>query len=277
MVLDSKNGLLLRSGVFETINGIGLNFVYDSTSQKIRSLIGNDSALLAKNGGNSLHFNLRLNGTEINNNESLYGEIAFGLKGASYKPLALDHANLRYVSANEKDSAYSYLFCPAFTNNSKFSDFIKYPSYFSVIINTKGNSKELVGKCNYLSPISGPFSNQSFIYTENNWLVCAYSMRNTVYYSRKNVSVSGYPFLPNAFSPNNDGVNDSLHLGYQNLTNPFWQIFNRQGQLIYSGSQAWNGTFKGGEVAQASYFFILTGVQKEGSEILRNGIVNLVR
>ncbi len=63
--------------------------------------------------------------------------------------------------------------------------------------------------------------------------------------------------IPNVITPNGDGINDIFN--YQN--DEFWdvktQIFNRWGQLVFSGegSERWDGTFQGNQVSDGVYFY----------------------
>jgi len=63
--------------------------------------------------------------------------------------------------------------------------------------------------------------------------------------------------IPNIITPNGDGVNDVFK--YQN--DEFWniktQIFNRWGQLVFSGegSERWDGRFQGNQVSDGVYFY----------------------
>lgn len=73
--------------------------------------------------------------------------------------------------------------------------------------------------------------------------------------------------VPNVFSPNNDGVNDTFHI--EGTPNPCWdhitvQIYNRWGQLVYESDQVeftWDGkNLQGKDLPQGTYFVLLTGV-----------------
>ena len=53
--------------------------------------------------------------------------------------------------------------------------------------------------------------------------------------------------FPNAFSPNQDGINDKFNPIYYNITDYNIKIFNRWGELVFESSNpniSWNGTFK---------------------------------
>lgn len=76
--------------------------------------------------------------------------------------------------------------------------------------------------------------------------------------------------IANAFTPNGDGVNDVFLKGFD-LT-----IFNRWGEQLYSGTNGWDGTFKGAKVSAGSYFYIYKKTDKDGKVNLINGPVTLV-
>jgi gliding motility-associated-like protein len=58
--------------------------------------------------------------------------------------------------------------------------------------------------------------------------------------------------FPNAFTPNNDGVNDVFLDGYQLI------ITNRWGQTLYEGRDGWDGRYKGDKVSPGTYYYIVT-------------------
>jgi gliding motility-associated-like protein len=73
--------------------------------------------------------------------------------------------------------------------------------------------------------------------------------------------------IPNAFSPNFDGLNDIFlpHLySFEELVN--LTIYNRWGQKIYEGTEGWDGTFMGKPVQLGSYLY-----KVEIKELIKNG------
>ena len=88
--------------------------------------------------------------------------------------------------------------------------------------------------------------------------------------------------IPNAFSPNNDGLNDILELikiGDPSLID--FSIFNRWGQKIFEthdDAQGWDGTYKNKEQGIGVYVFILKYFDEEtGSEHFLAGNITLLR
>ncbi len=59
--------------------------------------------------------------------------------------------------------------------------------------------------------------------------------------------------IPNAFSPNGDGLNDMLKVATYNETEISLQVYSAWGELIYEGPNGWDGTFNGGLVQQGVY------------------------
>ena len=65
-------------------------------------------------------------------------------------------------------------------------------------------------------------------------------------------------FLPTAFSPNGDGINDFYKPSIFNVTEMRYQIFNRWGELLHEGDvndKGWDGYY-GGEMAQEDAYMI---------------------
>jgi gliding motility-associated-like protein len=66
-------------------------------------------------------------------------------------------------------------------------------------------------------------------------------------------------FMPNAFSPNGDGLNDVFRPS-GNIIMKSMEVYNRWGELLYESSGetfAWDGNANGQRVQQGVYFFII--------------------
>ncbi|MGB3547457.1 MAG: gliding motility-associated C-terminal domain-containing protein [Saprospiraceae bacterium] len=91
-------------------------------------------------------------------------------------------------------------------------------------------------------------------------------------------------YLPNAFSPNGDGINDCFQplfpAGLEFLTYNL-TIFNRWGAPVYSSTSpqaCWNGTFRGKSAQAGVYVWMLESVNAVCRETdSRSGSVTLVR
>ncbi len=82
--------------------------------------------------------------------------------------------------------------------------------------------------------------------------------------------------IPNAFSPNNDNVNDLFVIaGIENFPNNELQIFDRNGFLVFNVrayKNTWNGVNnKGVALDSGSYFYVFN--KKDGSKLLNGYIV----
>ncbi len=90
-------------------------------------------------------------------------------------------------------------------------------------------------------------------------------------------------YIPNAFSPNGDGVNDLFYYSGYNLdvANYNMKIFNRWGQLVFTGENEndnWNGSTPEGVTApQGTYVYRLQVKTKGGKEYTFDGNLNLIR
>jgi gliding motility-associated-like protein len=88
-------------------------------------------------------------------------------------------------------------------------------------------------------------------------------------------------FVPSAFTPNGDGLNDvfrPLKLRFQKLVD--FRVFNRWGQLMYqtiTPDAGWDGSFKGVPQDMGTYHYSIIIQRPDGKEKQINGTVNLIR
>ena len=78
------------------------------------------------------------------------------------------------------------------------------------------------------------------------------------------------PKLPNTFSPNGDGKNDVYMKGWH------MQIFNRNGVLLYEGTEGWDGKYKGENVTNGTYFYVIKYPTESGHKS-NTGFITLIR
>lgn len=94
-------------------------------------------------------------------------------------------------------------------------------------------------------------------------------------------------YIPNAFSPNNDGINDVIMVfGGQNVVEVHsFLIFNRWGELVFENgnfqpndpAHGWDGTHRGEIMNPAVFVYQAQVEMKDGEIILLKGSVNLVK
>ncbi len=88
-------------------------------------------------------------------------------------------------------------------------------------------------------------------------------------------------YVPSAFSPNGDGLNEIFYpfpVGIKSIN--YFKVFNRWGQLLFSSTtlnQGWDGKLQGVEQPSGVYVFMAEGVDKNGKLLTRKGTVMLIR
>lgn len=76
--------------------------------------------------------------------------------------------------------------------------------------------------------------------------------------------------IPNAFSPNGDGINDIFMNGADVI------IFDRFGRELFRSThqEGWDGTYKGKTVSPGEYLYVVT-IRKNGQEYVKKGTVSV--
>lgn len=86
--------------------------------------------------------------------------------------------------------------------------------------------------------------------------------------------------IPNAFTPNGDGVNDEWKVAYRSLLSFKCWIFDRYGTEIFKfedPTQGWDGKYKGKLVSPGVYFYVIEAQGADGKKYKKGGDINLVR
>lgn len=88
-------------------------------------------------------------------------------------------------------------------------------------------------------------------------------------------------FVPSAFSPNGDGVNDIFHVTARKLiTLQEFKIMNRWGQQIFETrdiSKGWDGNFKGKMQDPGVYYYMIKVASPTGKTQFLKGDITLIR
>ncbi|MCO5948042.1 MBG domain-containing protein [Mucilaginibacter flavidus] len=84
--------------------------------------------------------------------------------------------------------------------------------------------------------------------------------------------------IPNAFTPNNDGINDTWHIQFlDNYQNCAVSIFNRLGQRVYFSNGygiPWDGTYNGQAMPTGTYYYV---IDLKNIDKVLSGYVSLLR
>lgn len=87
-------------------------------------------------------------------------------------------------------------------------------------------------------------------------------------------------FLPNAFTPDNNGVNDILYFYGTGIKEFKLMIFDRWGEKVFETSDTkvgWDGHYKGKAAIQGVYAYVLTITFKNSKVVQDKGNINLIR
>jgi gliding motility-associated-like protein len=88
-------------------------------------------------------------------------------------------------------------------------------------------------------------------------------------------------YVPSAFTPNNDGLNDLLKaipVGIKEFR--FFRIFNRWGQLVFTTpnpSNGWDGKINGTDQPTSTFVWMAEAIDYKGNLINRKGVVTLIK
>jgi gliding motility-associated-like protein len=89
-----------------------------------------------------------------------------------------------------------------------------------------------------------------------------------------------YVWVPNAFSPNDDNINDNLVLWHNNASLLLFSIYDRWGECVFTTTdwnKQWDGTYKGKRMDVGTYFYVLKYRFNSGEEKQQQGDISLLK
>lgn len=87
-------------------------------------------------------------------------------------------------------------------------------------------------------------------------------------------------FIPNSFSPNGNGLNETFKVYGLGVKAIHLMVFNQWGQKIFETSdkeQGWDGAYKGSRQPSGVYIYVCKILFTDGTEVTKKGSVNLIR
>jgi gliding motility-associated-like protein len=87
-------------------------------------------------------------------------------------------------------------------------------------------------------------------------------------------------YVPQAFTPNGDDVNDSFYAIGQYINEYSIEVFDRWGTAVFAGvniGDKWDGKLNGVELSQGSYTWYIKAADAAGKKIRKTGTVTLIR
>jgi gliding motility-associated-like protein len=126
--------------------------------------------------------------------------------------------------------------------------------------------------CN--DPVATPVTDARYIVTAQMGICTAKDTVNVAVRKKEEF------YVPNAFSPNGDGLNDNFKpSGY--VQNFYMQVFNRWGNLVFSSrdiSKGWNGIYQGKPQPVGLYIYVISYTDGiTGKEFFLKGNIVLVK
>ncbi len=91
---------------------------------------------------------------------------------------------------------------------------------------------------------------------------------------------SGQVYVPDVFTPNNDGLNDNLAFYMPKVASYNLKVYNRWGSVIFTTNnvnQMWDGTYAGNPCASGDYTWVISYQLPEQRDHIQTGHVLLMR
>nr|MBS0037033.1 gliding motility-associated C-terminal domain-containing protein [Saprospiraceae bacterium] len=129
------------------------------------------------------------------------------------------------------------------------------------------------------NPIASPLETTTYWVTVTDEDGCMGTTSVTVYTSDLPCEFP-YVFLPNAFSPNGDGINDELYVQGIDIDEMELVIYNRYGQEVFKSvslRDGWDGTFRGEELPPDVFAYYLWVLCYNGDEDVQKGNVSIIK
>lgn len=129
---------------------------------------------------------------------------------------------------------------------------------------------------NVYNPLVAPDSSTTYYVVITTSDGCLYTES-----TRVDVSYESLIAMPNAFTPNGDGLNEDLKIIYRGpVTLKSFNVMNRWGNIVFSTSdidEGWNGKIQGKDAEIGTYVYVIEATDGNGQHLSRHGNFILLR
>ena len=128
-------------------------------------------------------------------------------------------------------------------------------------------------------PIAKPMVTTTYLLTITDEFGCK-NLDSVTIFLKNFICDEPYIFVPNAFTPNSDGVNDKLYVRANAITELYFAVYNRWGELVFetrSLNEGWDGTFRGEQLSPDVFAYYLKLRCLNEEEYFKKGNVTLIR
>jgi len=126
------------------------------------------------------------------------------------------------------------------------------------------------------NPVASPYQATQYYLTVNYGKNCTTTASDKVL-----VGPGASIYIPNAFTPNGDGVNDYFEAFGTTLQSVSMKIFDRWGEKVFDSGDdqwaSWDGRYRGVMQPPAVYVYLIQLVFLDGSQQTRQGSLTLIR
>ena len=196
----------------------------------------------------------------------------------SNKPLCNDTVTTTVTISNLFKAEFTFSAVPCSNNLVEFKGSSQGPPGTTVVWHWNfgdGDSSSMQNTSHHFLT-SGNFPITLITYIPNS-INCV----DTLVAQNLNINANSDLFIPNTFTPNNDGYNDVFRIRGPVYEMFYFAVYNRWGELVFETNdetQGWDGIFKGKQADPGVFGYYLKAKCSEGSEeIFRKGNVTLIR
>jgi gliding motility-associated-like protein len=129
------------------------------------------------------------------------------------------------------------------------------------------------------NPIANPLQTTAYYLTVTDEKGCI-GVDTALVYVRPFECADPYIFIPNAFTPNDDGRNDILYVRANGVDDFYFAVYSRWGQKIFETNdlnQGWDGTFEGRKLTPDVFGYVLRVNCVTGNTYFKKGNITLIR